>query len=226
MVSERRLLAETPQGRFGMTLAGRCPTMAATETRLLAPHGWVCGERPDREFVSGGPTTCAILAVAPVSARDFAAEIRAHDTQRFADTTTLEAVEVKAVVPRHRGFARSSAYCFNPRHTRSWSRDGRGLLVTTSPRRSGGHRLYRVEVGRSCPELDLAQRLEFRSGIGGAICGNPGDIALAARELPEALPSETLTESGLLEASIFSQLATLSGCPIVAVYPVSSGTER
>ena len=226
VLPNQRVLVQTAEGRFGMTLVSDCVLPATEGSTLLAPHGWVCGERSGAEFVRAGQTTCAVRSLEPVGAREFAAEIRALDSGQLSDVATLETVQVSAAVPKQRSFARSAAYCFNPRHSRSWSRDGRGLLVTTSARRSGGNRLYRVEVGRSCPELDMAQMLEFRSAIGGAICGNPGDVALASSELPQSRPLDGVSDTGFSTAGIFSQLATMRGCPIVAVYPVASSAER
>ena len=54
------------------------------------------------------------------------------------------------------------------------------MLVELSPRRSGGHRYYRVELAQTCPDLDSAPAIVFRSGVGiGLICGNPGDRVIA-----------------------------------------------
>jgi hypothetical protein len=54
------------------------------------------------------------------------------------------------------------------------------MLVELSPRRSGGHRYYRVELAQGCPVLDAAPAITFQSGMGiGLICGNPGDRIVA-----------------------------------------------
>jgi hypothetical protein len=220
-IDPQRLLIETEQARHALTLAGSCATQADTEVSLLSPHGWVCGGRGDVEFVRAGAQRCAIDQVLPLSAKAYAAELREADRQLAAGGTpsgsapTLAAVEVHAKAPDSTRFLRSTAYCFDPRWVRGFSSDAKGLLVDTSPRRSGGNRQYRVELGHSCPELQMSQAVSFHSGVGGAICGNAGDHARPIRGIPEGF------DPGGIDGVRFSA----AGCPIVAVYPVRSPSE-
>lgn len=215
-VGPQRLLIETEQARHALTLTGSCSTQADTEVSLLSPHGWVCGGRGDVEFVRAGTQRCAIDQVLPISAKTYAAELREADHLLAAGgTPTLAAVEVHGKAPDSTRFLRSTAYCFDPRWVRGFSSDAKGLLVDTSPRRSGGNRQYRVELGHSCPELQMSQAVTFHSGVGGAICGNAGDHARPIRGIPSGF------EAGGIDGARFSA----DGCPIVAVYPVRSPSE-
>lgn len=215
-VGPQRLLIETEQARHALTFAGSCSTQAEAAVSLLSPHGWVCGGRGDVEFVRAGAQQCAIEQVLPISAKTYAAEMREADRHLAAGgTPTLAAVEVHGKAPDSTRFLRSTAYCFDPRWVRGFSSDGKGLLVDTSPRRSGGHSQYRVELGQSCPELQMSQSVSFHSGVGGAICGNAGDHARPIRGIPDEF------EAGGIEGARFSA----EGCPIIAVYPVRSPSE-
>ena len=205
--------------RFRIDLADGCPGASQTEAVLLAREGWVCGT--GREFVRIGDATCAVAGIEAVDAREYAALARAS---LVADdgVTTLETVEVRA--PRRRGFAGSSSFCFNPRYLRAWSEDTRGMLVELSPRRSGGHRYYRVELAQGCPDLDSAPAITFRSGVGiGLICGNPGDRVVA-----QDSGGNSLFDSGNADALIpgderrWSRRGIRVQCTVSAVYPHES----
>ncbi|WP_372017925.1 hypothetical protein [Pseudoxanthomonas sp. 10H] len=157
--------------RFRIDLGVDCPEAGDAGAQLLARDGWVCGH--GQEYVRAGATLCPVAGLVAVDAREYATLSRAAD-QRDEEIRTLAPVEVREA--RRRGFAGSANYCFNPRYLRAWAEDPQGLLVELSPRRSGGHRFYRVELANSCPDLDSAPAIVFRSGFGiGVICGNPGD---------------------------------------------------
>lgn len=158
-------------GRFRIQLGGDCPQAGEPGAQLLAREGWVCGGA--QEYVRTGEVLCPVTGVTRIDARAYATLARAASLVG-ADVATLETVEVREA--RRRGFGGSYSYCFSPRHLRAWSEDPQGLLVELSPRHSGGNRFYRIELAGSCPELDSAPAIEFRSGMGiGLICGNPGD---------------------------------------------------
>lgn len=191
--------------RHRIDLAASCPTAAGSgAASLLAREGWVCGG--GNEFVRDGQTLCPITAVTTVDAREYAR--LARTSQASDGTASLGTVEVRG--ERRRGFGGSSSYCFSPRHMRSWSEDGKGVLVELSPARSGGHRYYRVELGNACPELNAAPQIGFESGLGvGVICGNPGDRIKVVEQRSETMPG----------APRLMGTARI-GCPISAVYPI------
>ncbi|MBA3929995.1 MAG: hypothetical protein C0521_10470 [Xanthomonas sp.] len=176
--SPRQLAALDRSGqRFRIDLGEDCPGSAGAKAQLLARGGRVCGHAD--EAVRIGAATCPIIGVAPVGARDYAMLARAAASlANETGPTTLDAVEVRG--ERRRGFGGSSSYCFDTRYLRSWSEDGKGMLVEVAPKRSGGHRYYRVELPQSCPDLNAAPAISFRSGVGiSLICGNPGDRVVA-----------------------------------------------
>lgn len=176
--SSRQLAVQGQDGRrFRITLGEDCPGAGEASAVLLAREGWVCGAGD--EFVRMGASVCAVAGVERIDARAYAAMAREASIRRANDDVkTLETVQVRA--PQRKGFAGSPSFCFNPRHLRAWSEDSKGMLVELSPRRSGGHRYYRVELAQTCPDLDSAPAIVFRSGVGiGLICGNPGDRVIA-----------------------------------------------
>lgn len=176
--SPRQLAALDRRGqRFRIDLGEDCPGSAGAKAQLLVRGGRVCGSAG--EAVRIGAATCPIIGVSQVDARDYAGLARAAAVlANDAVATTLGTVEVRG--ERRRGFGGSSSYCFDTRYLRSWSEDGKGMLVEVAPKRSGGHRYYRVELPQSCPDLDSAPAISFRSGVGiSLICGNPGDRVVA-----------------------------------------------
>lgn len=202
--------------RFRITLSEGCPGAGRADAVLLAREGWVCGT--GQEYVRIGEATCAVTGIATIDAREYAAMARAATTADDG-VTTLETVEVRA--PQRRGFAGSSSFCFNPRYLRAWSEDSKGMLVELSPRRSGGHRYYRVELAQSCPDLDSAPAISFRSGVGiGLICGNPGDRVVAQNS-----GGASLFDAGDADAMIpgderrWSRRGIRVQCSVSAVYP-------
>jgi hypothetical protein len=176
--SSRQLAVQGQDGqRFRITLGEDCPGAGEASAVLLAREGWVCGA--GGELVRIGASVCAVAGVERIDARAYAAMAReASIRSADDDVKTLETVQVRA--PQRKGFAGSPSFCFNPRYLRAWSEDSKGMLVELSPRRSGGHRYYRVELAQTCPDLDSAPAIVFRSGVGiGLICGNPGDRVIA-----------------------------------------------
>lgn len=212
-LDERAVLLKTAEAGYRVELAETCPPSERGDLVALAPHGWVCGG--DEEYVRAGGRVCAIGSLAAMSERDWAAAVRQHALAGGGTTTTLDDITVEAKVAPKRRFAASVDYCVDPRRMRGWNVSGRDLLVMTTPRvGSSEASSYRLELGRSCPEADIGSTLQLESGVGiGWICGHPGDRALITGPAAQA-------QGGITQSSAFGTSAALSGCPIVAVYPV------
>ncbi|MGV6483146.1 DUF6491 family protein [Stenotrophomonas indicatrix] len=209
--SPRSIALRAASGQaYRIDFAEDCPGIrAATTLKLEAPAGWACGRPSERVVVDG--RSCAVSAVTPVQARDYASVAR--DSDRL-HTATLPAMTIRQRKDVRRGFGGSASYCFATRNVRAWSSDPQGMLVETNPHRSGGHRYYRIELGSHCRQLDRAPQLSFRSGMqNGLICGNPGDHILTAG-----------FENGDLRNDEVAPLPqyTRGSCTIQAVYPASS----
>lgn len=196
---------------YRIDFSAACPGINDAGTlRLEAPSGWACG-RPSEQVVVDG-RRCAVAGVTPIDNREFASTARASGRQYAA---TLPSVTVtakgEARQPRSRTrqtFQASPAFCFASRHVRSWSEDAQGVVVETNPRRSGGHRFYRVELAGSCPILAGATSVYFQSGFqNGLICGNPGDRMV---ETPSDIPGDLRS---------FTPRFMRPACPVLAVYP-------
>jgi len=210
--SPRSIALRAASGQaYRIDFAEDCPGVrAATTLKLEAPAGWACGRPSERVVVDGH--SCAVSAVTPVQARDYASVARDSDSLR---TATLPALTIRQRKDVRRGFGGSASYCFATRNVRGWSSDTQGMLVETNPLRSGGHRFYRVELGSHCLQLDRSPELSFQSGMqNGLICGNPGDRVVTADfasfdERSDAVaPLPRFTRRG--------------ACTIQAVYPSSS----
>ncbi|ENE1251689.1 hypothetical protein ABM187_001864 [Stenotrophomonas maltophilia] len=186
-----------------------CPGVrAATTLKLEAPAGWACGRPSERVVVDG--RSCAVSAVTPVQNRDYASVARDSDRLR---TATLPAMTIRERKEVRRSFGGSPSYCFATRNVRAWSSDPQGMLVETNPRRNGGHRYYRVELGSHCRQLDRAPQLSFHSGLqNGLICGNPGD-----RVTTSGFEAGDLRHDGIAPLPQY----TRGSCTIQAVYPAS-----
>ncbi|WP_164136725.1 DUF6491 family protein [Stenotrophomonas maltophilia] len=187
-----------------------CPGVrAATTLKLEAPAGWACGRPSERVVVDG--RSCAVSAVTPVQNRDYASVARDSDRLR---TATLPAMTIRERKEVRRSFGGSPSYCFATRNVRAWSSDPQGMLVETNPRRNGGHRYYRVELGSHCRQLDRAPQLSFHSGLqNGLICGNPGDRITTA-----GFEAGDLRHDGIAPLPQY----TRGSRTIQAVYPASS----
>lgn len=229
---ERTLAVATGAGlRYRVGLGSDCP-VEGRSARMLAEAGWVCGA--GNEFVAVGETLCPVTVVARIGPAEYAAHARASYTSSDG-TVTLPAVTVQG--ERRRGFAASANYCLDPRQVRGWSERPDGLLVEVNPRRSGGNRFYRVELARSCPQLEGGSAMTMRSGMGiGIVCGNPGDMVVSGTRMAGA-PAGTAgrLQSGFEPLGVFAgrhpdtqmtgtdrlqALGARFGCPISAVYPV------
>lgn len=186
-----------------------CPGVNdASNVRLEAPAGWACG-RPSEQVVVDG-RRCGVSAVSVIANREFAETARASSRQFAA---TLPAVTVTGKnrgerdEPRHT-FQGTADFCFATRHVRSWNEDPEGVIVETNPRRNGGVRYYRVELGSSCSILAGAQSVDFQSGLqNGLICGNPGDRIV-------------MSQSGIVgDLRASTPRFARPGCEVLAVYP-------
>lgn len=197
---------------YRIDFTAACPGInEASALRLEAPSGWACG-RPSEQVVVDG-RRCDVGSVTPIDNREFASTAR-QSGRLYA--STLPRVDVTAKgkptrggdSPRHT-FQTSPAFCFAPRHVRSWSEDSQGVVVETNPRRNGGIRYYRVELAGSCSILAGAQEVNFESGFGnGLICGNPGDRMVM---LPSPFGGEDLRAS--------TPRFARPSCGVLAVYP-------
>jgi hypothetical protein len=202
-------------GRYRLDLARDCPGALDGDghAQVLAPAGWVCNDGAAR--VRSDAQECPVAAVTPVDARLYAGLIR--QSHRDADgVRTLGTVTVKG--ERRHGFVASPNYCFSARHLRSWTEDGDGLIVEVSPKRSAGHRYYRVELVHSCAALTSSPGIQLRSGFGsGVICGNPGD---RVEVVPDNAPGQAAGFMASIRGRQTSGFA-LMDCPINAVYPIT-----
>lgn len=186
-----------------------CPGVRdATTLKLEVPGGWACGRPSERVVVDG--RRCAVSAVTPMEDRDYASVARDSDRLR---TATLPSLTIRERRDIRRSFGGSPSYCFATRNVRAWSSDPQGMLVETHPRRNGGHRYYRVELGSHCRQLDRAPELSFHSGLqNGLICGNPGDRVITA-----GFDERDLRNDALAPLPQY----TRGSCRIQAVYPAS-----
>ena len=224
-------VATAAGGRFRVELGPECPGIATEPgAKLLARNGWMCGAA--EEYIAAGEWACPVTAVTPIGPDEYATHARASSTS-VDGTVTLSSVVVQG--KRRRGFAASASYCLNPRHMRGWSEGPEGLLVEVNPRRSGGYRHYRVELARSCPQLEGGASISLHSGLGiGLVCGNPGDSVLSGTRMglggaaSRALAQEPLVlgrggrHPGMMMTATdrLQNLGAKLGCPISAVYPV------
>jgi hypothetical protein len=197
----------------------------APGARLVSPAGWACGRRG--EAVVGAGRACPIAHVARIDAKAFSTH--ALQARRAPRPDVLDTVTVKG--ERRRGFVGSPAYCFNTNHMRSWHEDADGIVVEVAPKRSAGHRYYRVELGASCQGLSDAGNLSFRSGVGGAmICGYAGDRAVFQTDL------EIYEMAGEFDGPIARRSrvgrgveglpGSARGCPVAQVYPIGPEAAR
>lgn len=208
---DRTLVLRVANGaRYRIDLADACPGATAEgELRLLTPGGWLCGSNEER--VRSGDAVCAVAGLAPIDAREFARHARTA-----VATTGHHLDRVVVTAPKGRRFAGSTSYCLNASHMRGWHEDGDGLVVEVSPRRSGGHSRYRVELAGSCPELAWATAMRLESSLGmGVVCGNPGDRAVAVAESNDAFAGDRYRRVVAMPPPVRSR-----GCPVTGVYPI------
>ena len=206
------------QSRYRIELADACPdALWSDRPTLVSRQGWVCGS--NEEYVDRGDRHCAVSGLARIDAREYAEHALRDRRRGTADTDTLETIEVQG--HRRRGFAGTTANCLDTRQMRGWHEDGSDIVVHVSPKRSGGHRFYRVEFGGQCNEMGSTNLLRLESGVGGnVICGNAGDRAVFFREYNRAPESEPflrrIQETGL---------AARHGCHVRLVYPILPDDE-
>jgi hypothetical protein len=199
------------ESRYRLELAEACPgALRRDRVKIASRHGWVCGS--NEEHVTAGDRRCALSGIAKIDARQFA-ELALRSKRPEADGGDLETIEVRS--KRRQGFGGTTAYCFDARHMRGWREDGSDIVVELSPKRSGGHRYYRVELASSCGETTSANALRLESPTGGtAICGNPGDRAMFS------VTSGGASATGTLATRFAGSLAAQAGCAIKQVYPI------
>jgi hypothetical protein len=199
------------ESRYRLELAEACPgALRRDRVKIASRHGWVCGS--NEEQVTTGDRRCALSGIAKIDARQFA-ELALRSKRPVADGGDLETIEVRS--KRRHGFGGTTAYCLDARHMRGWREDGSDIIVEMSPRRSGGHRYYRVELASSCGERTSASALHLESPTGGtAICGNPGDRAMFS------VASGGASAPGTLATRFAGSLAAQAGCAIKQVYPI------
>lgn len=203
-------------GRYRMSLQEDCPGVGTEPVRLLARGGWFCGN-PD-EAIRTATASCAVTAIQAQDSRQYAELLRSRAS---TPVNSLPSVAVTGTTPH--GFAGSSDYCVSTRDLRSWREDTQGVVVEVSPRRSGGHRYYRLELGSSCGDLSNADTLTLLSGVGlSQVCGHPGDRLQLSRAQPT--PVRGLIEEDAIPRPLMqSPLASRFGCPVARVYPLPAG---
>lgn len=205
------------ESRYRLELAEACPgALRRDRVKIASRHGWVCGS--NEEHVTAGDRRCALSGIAKIDARQFA-ELALRSKRPAADGGDLDTIEVRS--KRRHGFGGTTAYCLDARHMRGWSEDGSDIIVEVAPKRSGGHRYYRVELAGSCSTTTSATAVQLLSPTGGtAICGNPGDRVMFTFDGGAATSSDTM-------ASRFAgSLAVQAGCAIKQVYPILPGEKQ
>lgn len=193
---------------YRLELAESCPdAIRVQHLQLTSRQGWICGS--NEEILDTGGRRCAIAGLARIDAREYAEHAKRSDRQ-YRNVATLETLEVRG--KRRHGFGGTTDYCLDARYMRGWSEDNGNLIVEMSPKRSGGNRYYRVELGGSCSEMSLSNHMQLVSGVGTtAICGNAGDRVVFMRD-------ENI--GGVLRPRAEGALAAQYGCAIRLVYPL------
>lgn len=204
------------ESRYRLEMVDACPgALRRDRVQIASRHGWVCGS--NEEQVMSGGRACALSGLAKIDAREFA-ELAMRGQRPAAKEGELETVEVRA--KRRQGFGGSTSYCFDARHMRGWREDGSDIVVEVSPKRSGGHRYYRVELASSCSETTSANAVQLVSPTGGtAICGNPGDRVMFS------LDGGAANAPGTLASRFAGSLSAQAGCSIKQVYPLLPGEK-
>lgn len=193
---------------FRIAFSAACPAVnEGRQVRLDAPQGWACGQPGEQVVVDG--RHCAIRAVTPIDTRAFSQVARESSAQYAATLPTVTVTgKADARGTRRHTFQGTPEFCFAARHVRSWNEDPKGVVVETNPRRSGGHRYYRLELAGSCTILAGGHTVEFQSGFqNGLICGNPGDRIVVG--------SSGIEGDQRAGTPRFAR----PGCDVLAVYP-------
>lgn len=161
--------------RHLVTLGESCPgILEGAGAQVVGWSGWVCGAAG--EMVRSGTRSCPISGTSVIDTRTYAALLK----QAHADMPTLETVVVRSA--RQRGFRGTPDYCVANSWLRGWHETPEGIVVEVSPRRSGGHRFYRIETRGACSMQSGSESLSLASVMGlGMVCGNPGDHVVFSR---------------------------------------------
>lgn len=168
--------------RHVLALGASCPGILEGEgVQVIGWSGWVCGL--DGEVVRSGTRECPVAGTAVIDTRTYADLLkRAH-----ADMQTLDTVVVTSA--RQRGFRGTPDYCVANSWMRGWHETPEGIVVEVSPRRSGGHRFYRIETRGSCSMQSGAASMSLVSAMGlGMVCGNAGDHVVFTRDNTGGMP--------------------------------------
>lgn len=201
--------------RYRLELADECPDATRDgQPRIVSRGGWVCGRNDER--LIAGERECAIAGMARIDAREFADHARTAGKGEGEGDETLDTVIVAET--RTRGFNGSPSYCLNARHMRGWREDQDGLVVEVSPKRSGSHRYYRVELAGTCPDASYMQHMRLESARGtSVICGHPGDRALFGDPHPSAVAGAHGANGVSMSRYALSHRF---GCTVSRVYPL------
>ena len=194
------LLMADDQRLYRVDLAQTCPALLELHSiSLRAREGRLCGSRGEAVIANGD--ICEVARVMPIEASEYAQRAGMSETQLAVELPPqLDTTDVTA--PRLPRSFTSGKFCFDPNRATGWQLiDGNRLRVDL--RRRGK---VELTLATSCPELERASGVFFRSGLGlGAICGNAGDRIVPFNEAPQF--------AGPLESSLIT-------CFITRVEPV------
>lgn len=201
------VLEMSDQRQHRLDLSERCQWDGGSIT-LVGPAGRLCGRPGEAVRIAG--QSCAIHAMTPLPPIDPPKQA----------VTTLQPLQIQQQFQH--GFLGNTQHCVGIRHIRNWSEDPQGVVVEVSPRRYGGNRYYRIELGSSCGDLSNAETLALISSMKlDRVCGNPGDHIQLSRSQPTLVAG--MIDEGLARPIMQSPLATRLGCPISRVYPITRG---
>ncbi len=194
------LLMADDQRLYRVDLTEACPALLELHSiSLRAREGRLCGSRGDAVIANGD--TCDVARVIPVEASEYAQRAGMSEAQLAVELPPqLDTTDVTA--PRLPRSFTSGKFCFDPNRATGWQLiDGNRLRVDL--RRRGK---VELTLATSCPELERASAVAFRSGLGvGAVCGNAGDRVVPLHEAPQF--------AGPLQSALFT-------CSITRVEPV------
>ena len=174
------LLMADNQRLYRVDLTQSCPALLDLRSiSLRAREGRLCGSRVEAVIANGD--ICEVAVVTPIEASEYARRAGMSEAQLAAELPPqLDATEVTAArLPR--SFT-SGKFCFDPSRATGWQMI-EGNRVRVDLRRRGK---VELTLSSSCPELEQASALVFRSGLGvGAVCGNAGDRIVPIEEAPQ-----------------------------------------
>lgn len=194
------LLMADDQRMYRVDLAQTCPALLELRSiSLRAREGRLCGSRGEAVIANGD--LCEVAVVTPIEAGEYAQRAGMSEAQLALELPPqMDATEVTA--PRLPRSFTSGKFCFDPNRATGWQMlDGNRVRVDL--RRRGK---VELTLSASCPELEQASAVSFRSGLGvGAVCGNAGDRIVPIEEAPQF--------AGPLRSNLFT-------CFITRVEPV------